>query len=269
MKHYIILILLLFASLFDCKAKQTAIELQEKQYKLVEIERAKYEDYRCIILVKVILDLPVNIDSNDSNSYVTEYKCTYYDKSDNKFFSISLEDFDNFDNETHIYAHNEITDDIYPIFEVDVRGSSDYRISTFFRISKDTLVKLFEIDNNHSKSLRRYDNHTLTGTCTERDELVSEFWTVRYRVSLEDFRVSYEPIIIKNYNYKTEATESFYGYTLTRYNKQNKLKIKKGTKLYLMDYDRDNNLVKIRIKNKFIFVPSENIRWKLLGNGAG
>lgn len=277
-------ILITFTILIACnnnKPKSTSPERDNKALSTIDssittddekelfVERGNYEDNQYKIMAYSHFKIPEKL-SYDSSYYFKENILSLTDKKNNRTYKIQIAGPCTDNNEIII---DNVTNSLRfkdPLFEVTTPDCSDWYISEFILFKKDTLKKLFDISDVKPVKLVKINDHTLTGTVRDRDEIVADFQDYPITVSLPDDSVTETKPPRQKIDFETEALEEIHGFQTDNSPSKNTYIIKKGTKLILDSIFRDTKQVRLKLNDSlFIICPISEIEGKLQGNAAG
>jgi hypothetical protein len=158
-----------------------------------------------------------------------------------------------------------------PLFEITTPDCSDWFISEFIQLKKDSLKKLFDISDTEPVKLAKTNENTLVGTVKDRDELVGDFQDYPITVSLLDYSVKENKPLKQKIDFESEALEDIHGYRVPNSGQIKKqYLIRKGQKLIVDSLFRDTKEVLLIIQDTILVIcPMSNAKDKLQGNAAG
>lgn len=277
MKHFLILITL--TTLIACRNTPTSTTTKQdkvlppvdssitaNQAKDFFVERGRYENGQFEVVAYSHFITPEKL-SYDSSYYFRENMLSVNDKSTNKIYKIQIADPCSDNNKIII---NNVTESLRfknPLLEIITPDCSDWYISEFILFKKDTLQKLFDISDMKPAKLIKINDFTLTGTVTDRDEIVADFQDYPITVSLTDYSVTQTKPARQKIDFKTEALEEIHGFHA---GSTSSYIIKKGTKLIVDSIFRDTHQVRLKLNDTlYVICPISEVKEKLQGNGAG
>ena len=233
------------------------------------VERGNYEDRQYKIMAYSHFKIPEKL-SYDSSYYFEENILSLTDKKNNRTYKIVISDPCTDGNEIIIDNVTTSLRSKDPLFEVTTPDCSDWYISEFILFKKDTLKKLFDISDMKPAKLVKINDQTLTGTVTDRDEIVADFQDYPITVSLLDDSVTETKPSRQKIDFETESLEEIKGFQVDNNLSKNPYTIKKGTKLILDSIFRDTKQVRLKLNDSlFIICPISEVKGKLQSNAAG
>lgn len=155
------------------------------------------------------------------------------------------------------------------MIEIVWPGDSDWYTSSFAGYKGDSLKELFTLENagGEAVNLRRKDDWTLSGTVSERDELVYAVEDYPITVSLKDYKVEMIRPEKQYIGYQTVTTDAISGIRVS--NKQ-AFTIKAGTEVRVDTLYRSLGMVRLAVADTVIIqVKVDDADGKIQKNNAG
>ncbi len=158
-----------------------------------------------------------------------------------------------------------------PVFLFASEGDSDQWTTSYVSYKNDSLKDLIDIiDAGGIVELQWKDEHTMVGSASIRDELVGYGEDCPIRVSLDDYSIYYDTVLLRSYGLTVKTLSTFKGYRLMPNETKTQYKVKKGTEIWIDSINRINRTVTLKIKDTIIvYVPISEIQDKIPVNAAG
>ena len=240
---------------------------QSKQLKRFGKEQYIYDSKEYTILIRSIYYFP------DSLKYDSSYYCEgvylFAITNNGRADSIMLED-----GEHPKMEFRNVTDSFHsktPVFLFASQGDSDQWTTTYISYKNDSLKELISIaDMAGAVELHWKDDHTMIGSATIRDELISYGEDCPIRVSLDDYTIKYDTVLQRSIGLSVKTVASFKGYRILDKGVKVDYMVKKGTEIWIDSLNRINHTVRLKINDSIVvMVPLSRIQYKIPVNNAG